>query len=130
MVTFAGDVQATRDDFSMNCQKLLLYYNNKTSSKDGELEGLNIEKIIATGKVKINNAGGGLATAEKAVYYQNEEKVVLTGNPVLKQENNFVEGSKITLFIRKKLSIVEGSGSNKIRAILFPRTEKGSLVGR
>ena len=62
--------------------------------------------------------------AEKAVYYQNDEKVVLTGKPVVKRGNDFVEGSKITLFLKEKRSIVEGAEDKKARAVLIPRSKK------
>jgi lipopolysaccharide export system protein LptA len=62
--------------------------------------------------------------AEKAVYYEDDEKVVLTGKPVVKQGNDFVEGSKITLYLKEKRSLVEGSKDQKVRAVLFPRREK------
>jgi lipopolysaccharide export system protein LptA len=58
--------------------------------------------------------------AEKAIFYQNDEKVVLTGNPKVKQENYFVEGSRIILFLKEKRHVVEGS----VKAVIFPGGEK------
>jgi lipopolysaccharide export system protein LptA len=65
-----------------------------------------------------------LALAGKAVYSRNDEKVVLTGSPVVKQGDDFVEGSRITLFLRDQRSIVEGSENKKLRAVLSPRRGK------
>ena len=124
IVTFSKNVEAVTPDFTINCQKMLVHYLNKPSLKDSGKEEIEIDKIIATGDVKINRSGGGLATAEKAVYYKSDEKVVLTGKPIVRQGNDFVEGSKITLFLKEKRSIVEGSETKKIRAVLFPRSEK------
>jgi lipopolysaccharide export system protein LptA len=124
IVTFSGNVDAKTPDFTITCHKMLVFYHDKPSLKDSGKEEIRIEKIIATGDVKINRPDGGLATAEKAVYYQNDEKVVLTGKPVVRQGNDFVEGSKITLFLKEKRSVVEGSEGRKIRAVLFPRSEK------
>ena len=124
IVTFFENVEAKTPDFTINCQKMLVYYLNEPNLKDSSKEELKIDKIIATGDVKINRPEGGLATAEKAVYYQNDEKVILTGKPIVRQGNDFVEGSKITLFLREKRSIVEGSEDKKIKAVLFPRSEK------
>jgi lipopolysaccharide export system protein LptA len=124
IVTFIGDVDAKGDDFTINCQKMLLYYNNNPSGNDSGKGKSSIEKIIATGRVKISQPDGGLAMAEKAIYYQNDEKVVLTGNPKVKQENYFVEGSRITLFLKEKRHVVEGSGDKKIKAVIFPGGEK------
>ena len=124
IVTFSENVDAKTPDFTITCHKMLVFYHDKPSLKDSGKEEIRIEKIIATGDVKINRPDGGLATAEKAVYYQNDEKVVLTGKPVVRQGNDFVEGSKITLFLEEKRSVVEGSEGRKIRAVLFPRSEK------
>jgi lipopolysaccharide export system protein LptA len=67
---------------------------------------------------------GGSALAGKAVYSQNDEKVVLTGSPVVKQGDDFVEGSRITLFLRDQRSIVEGSENKKLKAVISPRRGK------
>jgi lipopolysaccharide export system protein LptA len=52
------------------------------------------------------------------------ENVVLTGNPVVKQENDFVEGDRITMFITENRTVVEGSADRKVRALIFPNREK------
>ena len=83
-----------------------------------------ISKIIATGRVSISRAQGGLATAEKAVYFEDDEKIVLTGNPVVKQGNDFVEGDRITIFLKENRSVVESFVGKKVKAIIFPKREK------
>jgi lipopolysaccharide export system protein LptA len=124
-VTFAGNVEARKDDMTINCQKMFVYYlEDKAAGGASEKAAFKIDRIVATGEVKINRTDGGLATAEQATYYQSEEKVVLTGKPVVKQGEDFVEGSVITLFLREDRSLVEGSGDEKVRAILSPRSGK------
>ncbi|MBW1805914.1 MAG: lipopolysaccharide transport periplasmic protein LptA [Deltaproteobacteria bacterium] len=124
IVTFTGDVNAKRDSFSISCEKLILYYRNEAKKGTPEKGKTSIDRITAMGEVKIRRVEGGLAMAEKAVYYQNEEKIILTGMPVVKQGDDFVEGSVITLLLKENRSIVEGSEEMKARAVLFPRTEK------
>jgi lipopolysaccharide export system protein LptA len=124
IITFIGDVDAKLDDFTINCQKMVVYYNNNPSGKDSGKDKSSIEKIIATGSVKISQPDGGLAMAEKAIFYQNDEKAILTGKPKVKQENYFVEGSRIVLFLKEKRYVVEGSGDKKIKAFIFPGSEK------
>jgi len=124
LVTFTGNVDAKKDNFRINCQKMILYYMDRSGEKDAGQRGLKIDRIVAEGKVKIIRSEGGTATAEQAVYYQNDEKLVLTGNPVVKQGNDFVEGTRVILFLKEKRSIVEGSEDHKVRAVLFPRDEK------
>jgi len=124
-VIFAGDVEAKRDDFTVYCNRMVVYYEKSPGKKDGEEFATRVEKIVATENVKIVRAEGGIATGEKAVYYQQDEKLVLTGKPVIKQKNNSVEGDRITLFLKEDRSVVEGSSDKKVRAVIFPGQDKG-----
>ncbi len=124
IVTFTGNVDVKRDDFTINCRKILLYYQSPPSGKGPEGIQADIDKIVAEGEVKIRRPAGGTATAEKAIYYSGEEKLVLTGNPVVKQGDDFVEGAKITLFLKENRSIVEGSKEGRAKAVLFPKKDK------
>ena len=121
-VTFTGNVDARKDDWIMNCDKMILFYNEQVGKGDTEKEKLRVDKIIAKGAVQIRRTLGGEATAEEAIYYQADEKVVLTGKPVVKQGDDFLEGSKITLFLKENRSVVEGSAENKVRAVIAPRS--------
>lgn len=123
-VTFEGDVEAKRDDFTVLCQKLVVFYEKAEEKKENETVSASIDKIIATGAVKIIRAEGGVATGEKAVFYQRDEKLVLTGKPVVKQGEDFVEGDVITLFLKEDRSIVESDKDKKVRAVIFPKQEK------
>lgn len=123
LVIFTGSVKAEGSEFKMTCQKLDLYYFPQ-KQVDPDKPKINIKKIVATGQVRILRAEGGSASAETAVYFQDEEKVVLTGNPKLKQEDDFVEGTKITLFLKERKSIVEGSEGNQVKAVVrIPENE-------
>jgi lipopolysaccharide export system protein LptA len=124
-ITFEGNVEAIRDDFTVLCNKLVVLYEKSGEQKKTEQVSASIDKIVATGAVKIIRAEGGVATGEKAVYYQKGEKLVLTGNPVVKQGEDFVEGDVITLFLKEDRSIVESAKDKKVRAVIFPKQEKG-----
>lgn len=77
---------------------LWIYFRNNPGDEDQGKGKINVDKIVATGEVKVIRTDGGLAMAEKAVYYQDDKKAVLNGNPTVKQEDDFIEGSVITLF--------------------------------
>jgi lipopolysaccharide export system protein LptA len=138
VVTFKGHVDVRESNLTMTCDKLLLYYTNKPADKpagkptdSGSADaGIKIDKIVATGNVKVIQPDGGVAVAEKAIYYQYDEKIVLTGNPKVKQGQDFVEGAKITVFIRENRSIVEGSKNKKVKAVYYPRGGIGVPRGR
>lgn len=124
IITFKGNVDARKDGFIINCEEMIAYYSSGKVGKEGPGENITIEKIIATGKVRIIRTDGGEAQAEKAVYDQKDEKMTLTGNPVVRRGNDLVEGSTITLFLKENRSIVEGSENQKVRAILSAPSEK------
>lgn len=66
-----------------------------------------ISKIEATGRVKIEKQDGR-ATCQRAVYYEDDKKIVLTGEPVAWQKGTRVTGKQITMFLEEDRSLVEG----------------------
>jgi lipopolysaccharide export system protein LptA len=125
LVTFTGNVYAKRDAFTINCEKMFIHYKKIEGKTDPQNTNSGIEKIIATGEVKISRSDGSLAMADKAVYYQDNDELVLTGKPVVKQGDDFVEGSSITLFIKENRSIVKDA-----KAVLYSKTEEGNPLDR
>jgi lipopolysaccharide export system protein LptA len=123
-VLFTGRVDARKSGFAINCQEMLVYYKGKPSvgkNKESKTtDEMKLDRVIATGNVKITREDGGIAMSDKAVYFQDEEKVILTGRPVVKQGKDFVEGNEITFFLKEKRSIVKGSKRKKVRAVLYP----------
>ncbi|MBN2034945.1 MAG: hypothetical protein JW836_16895 [Deltaproteobacteria bacterium] len=122
-VTFTEKVNAKIDDWVMDCSKMVLFYDQETAKGATKSEKMRVDKIIATGDVRILRSAGGEAAAEEAVFYQADEKIILTGNPVVRQGEDFVEGSRITLFLKENRSVVEGSKEQKARAVIMPRSE-------
>jgi lipopolysaccharide export system protein LptA len=118
VVTFTGNVDARRGDLIINCEKMFAYYSGTMTEDPSQKGDLKIEKIVAKGGVRISRPTGGLATAQEAVYYQQDEKVILTGNPTVKQGEDVVEGSTITLYLKEDRSIVEGSDGKQVRAVI------------
>jgi lipopolysaccharide export system protein LptA len=72
-----------------------------------------INKIEATGRVKIEKDSGS-ATCEKAIYYHDGDKIVLTGNPVAWDKGTRVSGKQITMFLAEDRSVVEGGSHVRI----------------
>lgn len=62
-------------------------------------------------KIKYEN---GNATCQKAVYFADGEKVVLTGDPVAWEKGTRVSGKQITLFLAEERSVVEGGSHIRI----------------
>jgi lipopolysaccharide export system protein LptA len=72
-----------------------------------------VNQIEATGRVKIEKDSGS-ATCEKAIYYHDGDKIVLTGNPVAWDKGTRVSGKQITMFLAEDRSVVEGGSHVRI----------------
>ena len=60
---------------------------------------------------------GGRATCRRAVYFEEERKIVLTGEPIAWQKRGLrVTGKQITMFLDEDRSVVEGGSHVTIEA--------------
>ena len=125
LIVFEGKVRAQRRDMTVDCQKMLVYYLDRSASTESDVESRQIDKIIALGNVTVNRSDGSVAHAGKAVFFQAEEKIVLTEDPSVQQGRDIVEGEKIIILLKEERSIVEGSKGKPVRATLFPKEEEG-----
>ncbi|UCG99739.1 MAG: hypothetical protein JSU78_04670 [Deltaproteobacteria bacterium] len=125
LIIFEGKVKARREDMVVDCQKMIVYYLENPTKNESAMDAGRIDKIIALGDVVINRPGRGVARAGKAVFYQNEGKVVLTENPFVQQGPDLVEGQRIIIFLNENRSIIEGSETKRVKATIFPKEEKG-----
>jgi len=123
MVTFMGDVNATREDLIIDCDKMQVFYDSLPAQDGGEAAKPEFNKIIATGNVRIKRSDGVQATAEEAQYYQEDERMVLTGDPTMKRGDDLVKGDRITIFLKEERSVVEGSEEQKVSVTISPRHE-------
>ncbi len=66
------------------------------------------KQITASGKLRITH-GETVVEANTAVYYQNQQKIVLTGEAVVTQEKSKLSGKKIIYYLsEEKVEVIEG----------------------
>lgn len=111
---FLGNVVSKRAGYTIKSDRLEVY-----SKKDQE----KVDKIIAIGNVKIDKDGRS-ASGDRAVYYEDQAKVVLTGNARAWEADNVVTGEEMTLYLNEDRSIVKGGKNGKVKAILYNRPKK------
>lgn len=116
---FEGKVVLTKGNLVVHSDKMVVYYKPKAQEASGatvnegsengasQTGNLSVSKIEATGSVLIEKSAGR-AKCQKAVYYKDQEKIVLTGKPVAWEEGNRVTGERITMFLVEDRTIVEG----------------------
>lgn len=114
LITFVGDVVAKQEEFVLYSDRLLLFLD-----KDGK----EIEKILSQGNVRIVQ-GKRRATCQEAIYYHRERKLILQGNPVVREGDNWVKGWRITYYIDEQKSIAEGKEGERVTATIIPGEEK------
>ena len=128
-VIFIGNVVAKQGELTILGDRMTIFYleGENPESNDGGL-GARIDKIMVEGSVRITQKNV-VATGERAVYFDEENKVVLTGEPKVQQDKNFIQGDKITLFLDSEKSIVEGGPSGPVEATIY-RSGSGGPVDR
>ncbi len=97
-VTFIGNVTLKKEGLTLSSDTMVVFYDAGT--KD-------IREIEASGNVVVRKEGR-VALSNKATYYSREEKIVLTGDARIIENESQVGGEKITLFMCDDRSVVEG----------------------
>ena len=87
-----------------------------TATYNPEMQRLT--EIVAEGNLEVTQ-GNRIATGAKAIYNNEDNSIVLTGNPVIRQGNSQVSGCRIIMFINEERGVVEG-GCQRVKAVIFP----------
>jgi lipopolysaccharide export system protein LptA len=120
-IFFEGHVVVQQDDMTItgNRMKVFAAADKKDEKKDPQVSMMDrVDRIEVEGDVKISQKDK-VATADKSVYYHQERKIILIGNPVVSQGQDSVRGRVITLYLAEGRSVVEG-GDAPVHAILHP----------
>jgi lipopolysaccharide transport protein LptA len=119
-------VEATQDDGKIWAESLKVYY--QPADEKSEVAG-KIDKMVAQGNVKIVFDGESkTATAQKAVYTARDKVLVLSGGtPKVWSGDNFVQGSRITLFQNEGRTVVESGEKDRVEATFYTQ-EEGGLI--
>jgi len=96
-VTFIGDVILKKEAMTLTSDHLVVFYDPASKG---------VREIEALGNVVVRK-DGRIAHANKAIYYSKDEKIILTGEARINENENQLGGERITLFMRNDRSIVE-----------------------
>lgn len=146
VISFIQAVVARYKDIILYADVLKIFYQPKTETgtgkgKPGEpgqapgpaspLGAVGIEKITrieALGSVRIVQTDR-VATGDKAVFYTQEDKIVLQGNPQLWRGENSLKGREIVLYLKDNRAVIEGSPDKRVEAVIYP-SSKVQLPGK
>ena len=114
-ITYKGRVVTIQADMTMRSETLVAYY-------DPEMKQM--KQIIAEGKVNATQ-GNRVATGEKAVFDDKTKTVTLTGNPVMRQGNSQVSGTRVIYYMDQDRAVAESDGKVRVKATIFPEDLQG-----
>lgn len=124
LVVFSGNAVAVQGDKVLKSDKILLYFKKKEAgpqkgvAKEANKAG-DLDRIEAKGHVQLTQ-GERVVTGEDAVYFQDTQKIVVTGNPVMREKKNVVRGDRIIVFVNEDRGIVESLQRKRVSATIYP----------
>jgi lipopolysaccharide export system protein LptA len=110
LAIFKGNVIARQNNSVQYADKMEVYTDSKTDR---------VERVVSTGNVRIVTRDCRMGTAERAEYYDAEQRVVLIGNARVWRDADVVTGERITIFIAEDRSLVEGGKQERVKAIFY-----------
>ena len=115
LAIFKGNVVARQNNSVQYADKMEVYTDSKTDR---------VERVVSTGNVRIVTRDCRMGTAERAEYYDAEQRVVLIGNARVWRDSDVVTGERITIYIAEDRSVVEGGKQDRVKAIFYPSQGK------
>jgi lipopolysaccharide export system protein LptA len=115
LVIFTGNVVARQNSSVQYADRMEVYLDEK---------GDRILRTVSTGNVRIITRDCRTGTARRAEYHDLEQRVVLSGNARVWQEDNVVSGESIVIYLSQDRSVVQGGKQERVKAVFYPRDEK------
>jgi len=103
LIIFRGNVIARQKD-------VVIYADSIEAVTVGDGKG--IERMVANGNVRVQQ-GLRVANCQKAVFYNLERKVILTGEPKVWEGENIISGDEIVFDIAQNRVEVKGGGGGR-----------------
>jgi len=115
-ISFFGSVVAIKGKLKVEADEMHVLTDEERNE---------FREIEAIGSVKITR-GKKIATGQKAHYYADQQKIVLTGDPVLKDGENIAKGEKVIYYFDKEDMEIFGGADTPSTVILYPKEKSGS----
>jgi|GEM_PF-377985 lipopolysaccharide export system protein LptA len=112
VLIYTGQVVAIKGDMTLRSDKLTTYF-------DPDLQ--QIKEAIAEGKQVRMTQGERIAIGTRAVFDGVAQTITMTGNPVVRQGNSEVAGSKIVYFmVEDRVTVESGKDTPRVTGTIFP----------
>ena len=107
MVTFKGNVVVKQEDIVILSDIMKVAYEAKGG----------ISRVEASGNVKMSQENR-IATGKKLVFYNPEQKIVMTGNAKIWQGDNLISCDKVTVLLEEDKIFFDGT----VDSIIYPKS--------
>ena len=114
LVVFTGNVVARQNGSVQYADRMEVYLDER---------GDKILRTVSTGSVRVITRDCRTGTAQRAEYYDLDQRVVLLGNARVWQADNVVSGETITIFLSQDRSVVQGGPRERVKGIFYPKEE-------
>lgn len=131
-IIFEGHVYVRQNDLEITAKQLTVTLEQENQNRKQALKKVangasdpsqRIDYIEFTGNVRVTQQDR-VATAQKAIYYQKEQKILLEGSPVVTKGQDKIQGKLITIYLKDNRCVVEGGSGAQVRAVLFPEKKE------
>jgi len=113
-IVFTGSVVAVKGKLTVESDKLTVWTDEDQTD---------FTEILAEGAVRIVR-GKKIATGKVAHYYSSEKKIVLTGDPVLKDGKDTATGARVIYFFDREDMVIVGNSKKRSSVVLFPKKKE------
>lgn len=128
MVVFTGNAVAAQGKDTIKADSITLFYRKTAPggpAGERKLSGTGeLERIEAKGGVTVAGEGRTV-TGNEAVYYDDAQKIVVSGNAVMREGDNVVRGERVIVLLAEDRGIVESAAGGRVTAIFYPKEAKG-----
>ena len=126
--TFRGNVTVAATNLKLSCDELVVVARRSGDAAATLGQQDNFKSLVATGRVLIVQ-GDREARCDRAAVYPGEDRVELTGNPVVRSLKEGWEqtGPKMILHRGQRRAVVEGTDAAPTRLVLPALKDLGDL---
>jgi lipopolysaccharide export system protein LptA len=109
-ITFKGNVVAKQEDSTLYANTMVVHHDPESKK---------LKTIVATGNVKIVQLERR-ATGHRATFDQDENKIILEGDAVVREGDNVVRGERVIYYMNEERSVVEGGKAGRVMTTITP----------
>jgi len=113
-IIFKGNVVAKQEETTLHANMLVIHYDTDMKK---------LKEIVATGNVRISQLDRK-ATCQKVTFFQNENKIVLEGEAVVREGDNVLRGERMIYLIDEERSFIEGGKGSRVTTTIVPSSKE------